>query len=166
MAFRISGICDNWFSNLAGQDPLKRIFDYYYLCSLLGLAAGRKGDPNAEGKEFVEDFITAYRPFQRRIIGLLIVAHLHELGIGVDEKEAVAEQLAKLVTPSRTSQLTDEGFRLLNAFCQGGFEELSESVDKPHKMVFFLQKYRELLDAKILNNPVWSAATVTPKAAT
>ncbi len=158
MAFRISSICDNWFSNLAEQEPLKRKFDYYYLCTLLGLAASRKRKPGDDAKEFVDEFIVSYRPYQRQLIGLLLFAHLHDLRIKLDEKKAVAEQVVKLVAPMRGAQLTEEGFALLNAYCQGGFELLSENLDKPHKVVFFLQKYHELLDENVWGNAIWAAS--------
>ena len=158
MAFRISSICDNWFSNLSEEEPLKHKFDYYYLCTLLGLAASRKRKLTDDTKEFVDEFLVSYRPYQRQLIGLLLVTHLHDLRIKLDEKKAVAEQMVKLVAPMRSAQLTEEGFALLNAYCQGGFELLSENLDKPHKMVFFLQKYHDLLDENVRENPIWAAA--------
>ena len=156
MAFRISSTCDHWFSNLAEQEPLKRKFDYYYLCTLLGLAARQKAKLGDDAREFVDEFINAYRPYQRQLIGLLLVTHLHDLGIKLDEKKAVAEQMAKLVAPMRGAQLTDEGFNLLNSYCHGGFRLLEQEIEKPHKMVFFLQKYHETLDGYVRINPVWT----------
>ena len=157
MAFRITNICDNWFSNLAEHEPLKRKFDYYYLCTLLGLAASRKRKPGDDAREFVEEFLVSYRPYQRQLIGLLIVTHLHDLRIKLDEKKAVAGQVVRLVAPMTSAQLTDEGFALLNGYCQGGFELLSENLEKPHKIVFFLQKYNELLDKCVRDNAIWAA---------
>ena len=157
MAFRISSTCDHWFSNLAEQEPLKRKFDYYYLCTLLGLASRQKAKLGDDAREFVDEFINAYRPHQRQLIGLLLVTHLHDLGIKLDEKKAVAEQVVKLVAPMRSAQLTDEGFNLLNGYCHGGFRLLEEELERPHKMVFFLQKYYEMLNDEISRNPVWNA---------
>lgn len=156
MAFRISSTCDQWFSNLAEQEPLKRKFDYYYLCTLLGLAARQKAKLNEDAREFVDEFISAYRPYQRQLIGLLLVTHLHDLGIRLDEKKAVAEQVVKLVAPMRSAQLTDDGFNLLNSYCQGGFRLLEQELEKPHKMVFFLQKYHEILNDRVRTNPLWT----------
>lgn len=156
MAFRISSTCDHWFSSLAEQEPLKRKFDYYYLCTLLGLAARQKAKLGDDAREFVDEFINAYRPYQRQLIGLLLVTHLHDLGIKLDEKKAVAEQVVKLVAPMRGAQLTDEGFNLLNGYCHGGFRLLEQELEKPHKMVFFLKKYHEILNEQMLMNPVWT----------
>ena len=161
MAFRISNTCERWFLNLAEQDPLRRKFDYYYLCTLLGLAARQKAKLGEDAREFVDEFINAYRPYQRQLIGLLLVTHLHDLGIKLDEKKAVAEQVVKLVAPMRSAQLTDEGFSLLNGYCHGGFRLLEQELEKPHKMVFFLQKYYEMLDVHVRANPIWAAALVT-----
>lgn len=161
MAFRISSTCDQWFSNLAEQEPLKRKFDYYYLCALLGLAARQKAKLGDDTREFVDEFINAYRPYQRQLIGLLLITHLHYLGIKLDEKKAVAEQVGKLVAPMRSAQLTDEGFNLLNGYCLGGFRLLEQELEKPHKMVFFLQKYHEMLDQQVRANPIWAAALAT-----
>jgi hypothetical protein len=161
MAFRISTTCDHWFSNLADQEPLKNKFDYYYLCSLLGLAARQKAKLGDDAREFVSEFINDYRPYQRQLIGLLLVTHLHDLGIKLDEKKAVAEQMVKLVAPMRSAQLTDEGFNLLNGYCHHGFKLLEQELDKPHKMVFFLQKYHEMLDEQVRANPIWAASLAT-----
>jgi hypothetical protein len=157
MAFRISSTCDHWFSNLTNQAPLKRKFDYYYLCTLLGLAARQKAKLGEDSREFVDEFISAYRPYQRQLIGLLLLTHLHDLGIKLNEKKAVAEQMVKLVAPMRSAQLTDEGFNLLNGYCHGGFRLLEQEFDKPHSMIFFLQKYHETLDKHLRSNPICAA---------
>ena len=156
MAFRISASCKNWFSHLSGKEPLKRIFDYYYLCAILGIAAQHKREPDADAEEFVDDFIAPYKPYQRRIIGLLTLAYLDDIGIGLKEKNEVAQKFADLVTTERSSNLTDEGFRLLNSYVQGGYEVLSEDMYKPHDIVFFLAKYEKLLNEKAKKNPFLS----------
>jgi hypothetical protein len=156
MAFRISAGCKNWFSHLSGKDPLKRIFDYYYLCAILGIAARHKRTPDAEAEEFVDDFISSYKPYQRRIIGLLTLAYLEDTGIGLNEKDVVAQKFSELVTTETSSNLTDKGFGLLNSYTQGGFEILSEEMDKPHDIVFFLAKYQKLLEDRGKGNPFLS----------
>lgn len=161
MAFRISNVCDNWFSNLSKEEPLKRIFDYYYLCTLLGLAARQPNKILGESKEFVDYFISPYQNYQRRLIGLLVLTRLHRDGVALEEKTAVAAEFSRIVAPHNGSHLTEDGFELLNAYCQGGFDILSEALEKPHDMVFFLWKYSSLLQQKIAENPVWQKSILS-----
>jgi len=156
MSFLLNSTCDHWFGNLFGKEPFKRKFDYYYLCVLLGLAARQKAPPGDDAREFVSEFIAAYRPYQKQLIGLLVMAHLDDLGIKADEKRAVSEQIGKLVTSERSSQLTDEGFRLLNSYWRGGFRLLEQEFERPNNTVYFLQQYHKLLDEHLRKNPVFA----------
>ncbi len=153
MAFKITAGCKNWFSNLLGQEPIKRIFDHYYLCAILGIAAQHKREQDATAEDFVDDFIAPYKPYQRRIIGLLTMSYLSDIGVALTEKSQVARKFSDLVTTDRSSNLTEKGFGLLNAYAQGGFEILSEELDKPHDVVFFLAKYDQILSDKSKANP-------------
>lgn len=150
MAFRLRADAEKWFSELDGKDPAKSKFDLYYFCLIVGLASRRSVDPSAAGvqaKEFVGDFIQDYKAAQRLLIGLLVVAEVKRGGINLDEKAAVRDVFKRLVTPSTTTNLTDEGMRCMNAYASGGYEFLAERREtKPTSPEEFLRDYVRLVD--------------------
>ncbi|WP_447909480.1 hypothetical protein [Brevundimonas bullata] len=150
MAFRLRNDAEKWFSELDGKEPTKTKFDLYYFCVMAGLASGRSSDPSAAGvgtKEFMSDFIQDYKPAQRLLLGLLVVAEVKRGGIDLDEKAAVREVFKRLVTPNASTNLTDEGMRCMNAYASGGYEFLAEQRDtKPASAQEFLRDYVALID--------------------
>nr|WP_312295470.1 hypothetical protein [Brevundimonas diminuta] len=150
MAFRLRNDAEKWFSELEGKEPTKTKFDLYYFCVMAGLASGRSTDPSAAGvgaKEFMTDFIQDYKPAQRLLLGLLVVAEVKRGGIDLDEKAAVREVFKRLVTPNTSTNLTDEGMRCMNAYASGGYEFLAEQRDtKPASAQEFLRDYVALID--------------------
>jgi hypothetical protein len=134
MAFRLRTDAEKWFAALDGKEPTRSKFDLYYFCLLAGLANVRHVDPAAAGvpaKEFVGDFINDYKPAQRLLIGLLVVAEVKRGGISLDEKASVRDVFKRLVTPTTVTNLTDEGMRCMNAYASGGYEFLSERRETP-----------------------------------
>ena len=130
MPFRLREDAERWFSALDGKEPTKTKFDLYYFCLMAGLASGRSSDASKAGvpsREIVDDFIQDYRPAQRLLIGLLVVAEVRRGGIDLAEKAAVRQVFRRLVTPESKTQLTEDGMRCLNAYASGGYEFLSES---------------------------------------
>ena len=150
MPFRLREDAERWFSQLDGKEPTKTKFDLYYFCLMAGLANGRSSDASSSGvtaREIVDDFIHDYRPAQRLLIGLLVVAEARKGGIDLEEKAAVREVFGRLVTPESKTHLTDEGMRCLNAYASGGYEFLSESRDTaPASPEEFLRDFVGLIE--------------------
>ena len=153
MPFRLREDAEKWFSELDGKEPTKTKFDLYYFCLMSGLASGRSSDAANLGvtsREIVDDFIQDYRPAQRLIIGLLVVAEVRKRGIDLAEKRAVREVFRRLVTPDTPTKLTDEGMRCLNAYASGGYEFLAESRQtKPDAPEEFLRDFVLLMEEAI-----------------
>ena len=130
MPFRLREDAEKWFRKVDGKEPTKTKFDLYYFCLMAGLASGRNSDVSQSGvlaREIVDNFIQDYRPSQRLLIGLLVVAEARKGGINLNERDAVRTIFKRLVTTESTTQLTDEGMRCLNDYASGGYEFLSES---------------------------------------
>lgn len=153
MPFRLREDARHWFSELEGREPTSTLFDLYYLCLVAGLASGRSSDPASLGvssREMVDDFIQDYRPAQRLLIGLLVVAEARKGGIDLREKSAVREVFRRLVTPESKTQLTDEGMRCLNGYASGGYEFLSERrTTKPASAEEFLRDFVGLMESAV-----------------
>jgi hypothetical protein len=151
--FRFPQEADNWFSHLRDKPPLRVKFDLYYLCLMLGLAAGRKADP--AGPEFVGHFVDDYRSSQRLIAGLLTIAELKIHGIDMQEKSDVRRVIAELFDPNSPTGLSEEGMRNLNKYASGGFAYLSEIREKPHHADEFLADYLKILHAAVEESGSW-----------
>jgi len=149
MPFRLRTEARKWFSEIDSKAPLKSLFDLYYFCLMAGLITGRRNDPSSGGREapeFIDYFIDDYKPAQRLIIGLLTVAESRRLAIDLEEKQAVRELVKGLVDPNSSTNLTDEGLRLLNSYASGGYDHISEQRDtKPYRVEEFLRDFVELI---------------------
>jgi hypothetical protein len=157
--FRMRQDAENWFSNIQGQKPTIRTkFDLYYFCLMLGLATGRRSEPAkcSEVTDFMDNFVSDYKPYQRLIIGLLIRAELARLGVSVTEKDEVRKLFVDLVSPKSLTNLTDMGMDRLNEYASGGYDYLAESLDsKPHFVEEFLRTYTKLLRSAIAQSSSW-----------
>jgi hypothetical protein len=120
---------------------------------MAGLASGRSSNLQSyeNAPEIIDDFIQDYRPAQRLLIGLLVIAEVRKGGIDLQEKAAVREVFKRLVTPDTKTGLTDDdGMRCLNAYASGGYEFLAESREtKPASPEEFLRDYILLMESAV-----------------
>lgn len=159
-SFRLRQDTEDWFSNIYGKDKIVSAkFDLYYFCLMLGIATGRRSDPIKccrEVADFVDYFISDYRPYQRLIIGLLIRAELSRLGVSVTEKDEVRKLFVELVNPQNPTHLTDIGMNRLNEYSSGGYDYLAEKLNsKPYHVEEFLRTYTKLLRKAIEQESSW-----------
>ena len=151
MPFRLRSDAEKWFSEINGREPVKTIWDLSLFCLMAGLASGRNTDPVAQSiptQAMVDYFIEDYKPAQRLLIGLLVVAELRKGGIDLQEKTAVREVFKRLVSTEAPSGLTEEGLRCMNAYASGGYEFMAEAREtKPNSPDEFLRDYTQLIDA-------------------
>lgn len=163
MAFRLRQDTEDWFSQINKQKPIETKFDLYYLCLMLGLATGRSSQPSARcatiSEGFVDNFVMAYRPYQRLIVGLLLTAELSSLGVGLEESDFVRKKLLELVDPTAATKLTEAGMTKLNEYTSGGFDYLTENMEsKPFHVEEFLQTYASLLREAVAGSETWTQA--------
>ena len=153
MPFRLREDAEKWFSALDGKEPARAKFDLYYFCLMAGLASGRTSEPADLGvpaREIIDEFIQDYRPAQRVLIGLLVIAEVRKGGIDLHERAAVRQVFKRLVTPDSKTKLTEEGMRCMNAYASGGYEFLAESLDtKPVSPEEFLRDYINIMQAAV-----------------
>jgi hypothetical protein len=156
MAFFLRNDTEQWFSHIKDQKPyIETKFDLYYFCLMLGLASGEKHPVTgkSEATEFQKNFVKAFIPVQKLIIGLLIKAELRRLGINATEKDQVYDLLTEIVDPDSPTKLTEAGITKLNEYASGGYDVLSEELPtKPYNVEDFLRTYTALLKQKALYN--------------
>lgn len=137
----------HWFQKIAKREPLKRDFDHWYLCCLLGLITGEK-EGDGGGVDMVSGFIEEYKKVQTLLVSMLVVAELEMLGVDFSEKDEVKKVVDRLIEPRNPAMLSKEGFRLMNSYSVGGFEIIRNEFpgqDRPHSVGDFLIGYGEIL---------------------
>jgi hypothetical protein len=161
MAFRLRQQAEEWFKYIFKQDgPIQRKFDVYYFCLMLGLATSKLEKPE-DAPEIVDYFITEYKPVQRIIIGLLLIAELHRMGTDLSDRKSLQKLMDEYLDPTNPANLTDAGFSRLNDYAAGGFTFLAEQLeDKPHRVEDFLQLYVRILDRVVPSSETWKAYMV------
>jgi hypothetical protein len=159
MYFRLRRDTEDWFKHILDQKPIDTKFDLFYLCLMIGFATGRASPPSKQGSgvtDIVDNFVTSYRPMQRLIIGLLLVAEVSRLGLDLSEKEEVTQQFDDLVDPTSPTNLTETAMSRMNEYASGGFDYLAEQYEaRPYHVEEFLQTYVKLLRQEIDKNPNW-----------
>lgn len=114
----------------------------------MGLATKSQNNPSDRCKcrDFIDYFVSDYKPQQNLIIGLFIRVELECLGISLDEKDATKKLLLELINPSSQTNLTDNGIDKMNRYVSGGFDYLRETMEsKPYHLEDFLQSYVKIL---------------------
>lgn len=159
MLFRLRQDTLEWFKNIREQKPFETMFDVYYFCAMVGLAAGRKSSPSercSDCNDFVDNFPKTYRSYQRIVIGLLLRAELSLFGISVSERDEVRKFLLEIVDPVTPTNLTDKGMEKLNQYASGGFDHLAERLEsKPYTVEEFLTTYVKILREAVAEGKIW-----------
>lgn len=151
MSFRLRTDAERWFSEIEKDFAYK--FDAYYFCLIAGYVAVRRSAlTSADKPAFVDDFPGEYKLQQNLLLGGLIDAELRDLlgrGVATGDKSVVEKTVARLLTASGASTHlsagSNGGAAQMNEYASGGFDVLSERLDKPRKLETFLRAYAKLI---------------------
>lgn len=149
MPFYLRADTEQWFSHIKDEKSyIETKFDIYYFCLMVGFSRNYKSSISgkSEVNEFQKNFVKAYLPVQRIIIGLLLDTEMRRLGVLPTEKHLFHKILTDLVDPDSATKLTELGLTRLNEYVSGGYEILSESIStKPYSVESFILQYVEVL---------------------
>ena len=151
MSFRLRTDAERWFSDI--ETDLDYRFDAYYFCLMAGYAAVRRAPMSSTDKPaFVDDFPGPYKLQQNLLLGGLIDAELRDLlgrGVTLGDKPAVEKTVSRLLSVSGASSHLSAGSGggavLINEYASGGFDVLSEHLDKPRRLETFLRSFAKLI---------------------
>ena len=113
MSFRMRPEVDEWFKHIFKQGPIQTKFDLYYFCLMMGLASGRS-EKGQNSVEFVQNFVGDYRPVQRLILGVFIVAEMSRLGLELNDRTEVQALINKNLDSTDSAHLSPSGFETLS----------------------------------------------------
>ena len=159
MSFKMRPEVEEWFLRVVhtkGSAAPK--FDAYYLCLMMGFATGRAEEP-ANVSEFVDYFVSDYRPAQNTIIGMLIAAEARLQGVDLGNRLAIRTLLLNYVSPVAPVGLTAAGFERLNWYANGGFNEIVARYPdgRPWSAADFFQWYLPTVQGAVKGNTWWTA---------
>lgn len=145
MGFDLHNSAEKWFQNIRGKDKaISSQWDMYYLCLILGLISGRQGD-DSKAKEFYRDFTDDYKSNQKTIIALFLTTELKSLKINPADRVNVETQINKYLDPESSSNLTSSAQKRMNQYAVGGYEVLTEEMEKPYLEHAFFVQYSQLV---------------------
>lgn len=151
---------DDWFKHISNTGPIKTKFDLYYFCLMAGLSKGQTSRLQ-NGQEFVDNFVSDYKPSQRLILGLFLIAEMSRFGIELNDRDEVRNLINKYFDPSTPSHLKNEGFAGLNDYANAGFNFIYENCPEPPRRVeHFIQWYVKNISTQITSSELWSKAYI------
>ena len=147
--FRLRRDADHWFRHIGDEKPFSTKFDVYYLCFILGLAAGRRSSPttgSSDAPGFVDSFTREHKPHERLIAGIVLIEHLKHMGLSIEDRRDVNRIVAEIFG---SEGLSSDGVALLNQYASGGFDFLLERYgnEPPRSIEEFLPRFVNLISA-------------------
>ena len=152
MDFAIRTNADKWFNDIRGSLDLD--FDIFYFCFIAGITENRKAHAtSSDTRQLVENFPGQYRERGKLLVALFLSRKLSDLGLTAKDKEAIHNQISRLVRPSSPNYLSDDGVREFNKYAHGGFDVLQTWFDdRPRTLETFLRSFHR----KVCESSGWS----------
>lgn len=154
MRFQMSKEMKNYFDNIMnsggayGADDRKKfiIFDVYYYCALVGMAAVELDENKSNLDEgFVQEYPTSYKESKVQIAGLLVATEAKRMGIDM-HSERLEEIMLEYLDDSEKTMLSEKGITTLNAYSLRGAQILCDNmVDKPNSREEFLMTFNNVI---------------------
>ena len=118
-------------------------FDEYYLCLLVGLDARRLGQVSdlVSTGEFIKDYPTSFQAQSTVIAGLLVDAELDRQLIGAVDRDAIQQEMLRLLDHNSATGLSSVGQGLLNQYAAGGFSIIRDQLPSPQSLPDLLRAY-------------------------
>lgn len=152
MAFRITNKCRKYFENLYDKDnkrnsQFKFLFDEYYFCLMVGLAA-EMYDENAElePSEITDSYPGDYVNSRDYIAGLLIATERKRRGLPESDSAALEKLMVEYLDPESKTRLNDKGEERLNQYAARGIDIMMEEISKPYDLETFLLQYMDCFE--------------------
>ena len=117
------------------------IFDTYYGCALIGMAACEIDTDETNFTDIIQGYPGPYRDHKTYIAGLLVASEAKRKGIDIHNPKLESTMLEYL-TGDDDTLLTDYGIKTLNAYSRRGAQLLQELMpDKPNSREEFLLQF-------------------------
>ena len=149
MPFVLPRKCKPFFSQIYDSKnrtgtKLKLYFDEYYLCLMVGFAAG-KYDENAELErtEITDSYPAEYAESREYIAGLLFATERSRRGIPESDGVALEKLMTEYIDATSKTYLNLRGENRLNQYAARGMEIMLVVMNRPVRLDEFLLEYME-----------------------
>ena len=117
------------------------IFDPYYCCALIGMAACEIDVDESDYMDITQEYPGSYRDYKAYIAGLLVASEVKRKGVDI-HSPMLETTMLEYLTGDNDTLLTDDGIRALNAYSQRGARIYQELFpDKPNSREEFLSGF-------------------------
>ncbi|WP_320922860.1 hypothetical protein [Hungatella sp.] len=154
MAFKITSKCRSFFEHIYDKEnkdgtKLKLLFDEYYLCLMVGLAAEMyDGSAKLEPSEITDYYPGEYIYSKDYIAGLLIATERKVRGLAEGDSSALEKLMTEYLDPESKTRLTDKGVERLNQYAARGIDIMLDVMSKPYDLESFLVDYLECFEER------------------
>lgn len=154
MAFKITSKCRSFFEHIYDKEnkdgtKLKLLFDEYYLCLMVGLAAEMyDGSAKLEPSEITDYYPGEYIYSKDYIAGLLIATERKVRGLAEGDSNALEKLMTEYLDPESKTRLTDKGVERLNQYAARGIDIMLDVMSKPYDLESFLVDYLECFEER------------------
>lgn len=157
MHFKMAQDVRSYFGNIVntggshGSEDRNKflMFDPYYCCALIGMAACEIDTDETGFVDIVQEYPGAYRDSKAYIAGLLVASEVKRKFQGVDIRTIKSETLEGVMLEYLTSEddtlLTDAGVRMLNAYSRRGARIYQELFSPPTTREEFLMGFNTVM---------------------
>ena len=146
MAFQISNEARKYFQKIndnskTGQFEI--IWDYYYLCLMVGFRSGELCVDVTELSEFIDKFPKSYNSNKFQIISGLILSEINRQGLVQTDSEGIRKLMLELLDNDARTKISNEGLKRMNMYAEKGFILINEKIPEPMEMSEFIRRYYE-----------------------
>ena len=146
MSFRLSNEVRKYFKKIDANSKtgkFKNMWDYYYLCLMVGFRNEELGEEISESSEFNKDFPRSYYSNRYQIIAALILAEIRRQGIMKNDSDKIRKLMLELLDTDAVTKISNTGLKRMNRYAEKGFRLINEKIPEPVEMDEFIKKYYE-----------------------
>lgn len=141
--FRLSNETKSYFKTLKSKLKLEDFAVYYY-CAVIGLLSKEFSEVPHNADVFVQrvpsDF---WGTIYYELILLLISTEIKRIGTDYRDRTAMKNLCNDILSSEGYTSLTDNGIKLLNQYCQKGFEIIKQKrIELVDEEVFYIDYYK------------------------
>ena len=144
--FRLSSKARTYFEKInenSTTGKFETIWDYYYLCLMIGFRRGELGDEVGSDYEFTKDFPKPYNSKKYQIIASLVLSEMNRQGIPKNDSEDIRKLMLELLDKDAVTKISNEGLKRMNRYAEKGFAVLHEKIPPMKEMDTFLKRYHK-----------------------
>lgn len=154
MAFKITSKCRAFFQYIYDKEnkdgsKLKLLFDEYYFCLMVGLAAEMYDEnPKLEPSEITDTYPGEYISSRDYIAGLLIATERKRRGMAESDSAALEKLMTEYLDSESKTRLNSVGEERLNQYAACGIDIMLDVMPKPYDLETFLINYLDCFEKR------------------